>query len=443
MKQFLYIIAAMIAISSCTHQNSNYTKAIHDPVLFCKTVKELNNVVLENNFPPMIASRNYAYASIAAYECIAAGDKNYQSLAGQIKHLPAMKLPDTANVDFQLAAMLAFCKTGQAVTFSDGIINDYMDRLKHIADSAGMSAKMIAASQVFADSVSAHILRWSKKDNYLQLRSAPKYTVLQEEGRWVPTPPAYAQAIEPHWAEMRCMVMDSAAQFMPPRPPKCDLKDKNSTFFKAMMEVKNTGDSLTEEQKHIADFWDDNPGKTNVVGHVMFVTKKFSPPGHWMNITGIAAQKANADFAATVCAYAKTSIALFDGFISCWDEKYRSNYVRPETVINKKEFFPDWRPYIQTPPFPSYTSGHSTISAAAAEVMTEQFGDNLSFTDTSLLEFGIKNRTIKSFRLAAQEASISRLYGGIHYMFDMTEGNIAGRKLGEMIVTRLQMRKKP
>jgi PAP2 superfamily len=442
MKQFIYAFILLATFTSCNDDNSNYVKTIHDPLLFCKTVKQLNNVVLENNFPPMIASRNYVYASIAAYECIAAGDKNYQSLAGQIKHMPAIKLPDTAGVDFQLAAMLAFCKTGQAVTFSDGIIDDYMNNLKHIADSAGMSKKMIAASQLFADSVSASILRWSKTDHYAQLRSAPKYTVLQEEGRWVPTPPAYAQAVEPHWKEMRPMVMDSAAQFMPPRPPKYDIKDKNSVFYKAMMQVKTTGDSLTEEQKHIADFWDDNPGKTNVIGHVMFVTKKFSPPGHWMNITGIAAQKANADFAATVCAYAKTAIALFDGFISCWDEKYRSNYVRPETVINKKEFFPDWRPYIQTPPFPSYTSGHSTISAAAAEVMTEQFGNNLSFTDTSLLEFGIKSRTIKSFRGAAQEASISRLYGGIHYMFDMDEGNKAGRKLGELIVNRLQMRKK-
>jgi PAP2 superfamily len=443
MKQLFYGIAAMVAISSCTEKNSNYTNTIHNPVLFCKTVKQLNNVVLDNNFPPMVASRNYTYACIAAYECIAAGNSAYQSLAGQIKHLPALQLPDTANVDFELAAMLAFCKAGQAVTFSDGIIDDYIERLKHMADSTGMPAGMITASQVFADSVAAHILRWSKTDNYAQLRSAPKYTVIQEAGRWVPTPPAYAQAVEPHWAAIRPMVMDSAAQFMPPRPPKYDITNRNSPFFKAMMQVKNTVDSLTEEQKHIADFWDDNPGKTNVVGHVMFVTKKFSPAGHWMNITGIAAQKANADFAATVCAYAKTSIALFDAFISCWDEKYRSNYVRPETVINKKEFFPEWRPYIQTPPFPSYTSGHSTISAAAAEVMTEQFGNNLSFTDTSLLEFGIKNRTIKSFRDAAQEASISRLYGGIHYMFDMDEGNKAGRKLGEMIVSRLQMRRKP
>jgi membrane-associated phospholipid phosphatase len=132
----------------------------------------------------------------------------------------------------------------------------------------------------------------------------------------------------------------------------------------------------------------------NVTGHVMFATKKFSPSGHWMNIVGIASLKANADFNTTVAAYAKTAIAIFDGFISCWDEKYRSNYIRPETVINA-HFDQEWRPYIQTPPFPSYTSGHSTISAAAAEVMSDYFGDNMTFTDTSLLEFGIDNRVIK------------------------------------------------
>jgi len=205
------------------------------------------------------------------------------------------------------------------------------------------------------------------------------------------------------------------------------------------MEVKNTGDSLTEEQKHIADFWDDNPFKLNVSGHVMFATKKFSPPGHWMNIVGIAAKQAKADFNTTVAAYTETSIALFDAFISCWDEKFRSNSIRPETVINKY-FDEGWRPYIQTPPFPSYTSGHSTISAAAAEVMTSWFGDHLSFIDTSSLEFGIQSRRIESFRLAAKEAGMSRIYGGIHFRFDNVEGNKTGTKLGEMIVHRLKFK---
>jgi len=234
--------------------------------------------------------------------------------------------------------------------------------------------------------------------------------------------------------------MDSCSQFKPASPPKFDIKDKNSAYYKAMMEVKNIGDSLTTEQKFIADFWDDNPFKLNVSGHVMFATKKFSPAGHWMNIVGIAAEKAKADFSTTVAAYAETSIALFEAFISCWDEKYRSNEIRPETSINRY-VDQEWRPYIQTPPFPSYTSGHATISAAAAEVMTSWFGDHLTFIDTSSLEFGIPSRSIVSFRQAAKEAGMSRLYGGIHYRHDNDEGNKCGTMLGDMIVQKLKFKK--
>ena len=437
--KFISAVATMFfLITSC--QQKKYRNFTTDPVLYCKTVKQLNNVVLENNFPPMIASRNYVYANIAAYEVMVLGDNRFQSLSGQIKHLPAFPGVDTAGADLAYAALLAFCKTGEAVTFPEGSMQNYVDELDSMAAAAHMSNKMKKASRMIADSVANHILRWSKKDNYLQLRTAPKYTVTEEEGRWVPTPPMYAQAIEPHWMEMRPMLMDSASQFKPTPCPVYDVKNKSSQYYQYLLEVKKIGDSLTDEQKHIAEFWDDNPFKMNVSGHVMFATKKFSPPGHWMNIVGIAAKKAGADFSTTVAAYTETSIALYDAFISCWDEKFRSNCVRPETVINKY-IAPNWQPFIQTPPFPSHTSGHATISAAAAEVMTQWFGDHLSFTDTSSLEFGIKSREIKSFRLAAKEAAMSRLYGGIHYRFDNEHGTEAGTILGEFIVQRLKLKK--
>ncbi len=389
----------------------------------------------------MIATRNYAYANIAAYECVVAGDYNYLSLAGQIRHLPAMPKPEQGKkIDFHLAALFAFTKVGNAVTFPEGSMMGYYDELKTKAKDAGMPSVDLDNTIAFSDTIVATILNWSKKDNYAQTRSAEKYTVTNEEGRWIPTPPMYAQAVEPHWKEIRCLVMDSCSQFMPPHPPRFDINNKNSDYYKSMMEVKTIGDSLTDEQRHIADFWDDNPFKLNVSGHVMFATKKFSPSGHWMNIVGIAAQKAKADFSTTVAAYTETSIALFDAFISCWDEKYRSNEIRPETSINKY-VNEEWRPYIQTPPFPSYTAGHATISAAAAEAMTNWFGDHLSFTDTSSLEFGIKSRQIESFRLAAKEAAKSRMYGGIHYRFDVEEGNKCGKMLGEMIVQKLKFKK--
>lgn len=421
---------------SCSGNHENYTSRFTDPFIFNKTVKRLNDIVLENNFPPMIAARNYAYASIAAYECLVAGDSSLLSLSGRIQHMPVMPKVDKNDVvDFQLAALLAFVKVGNAVTFPEGSMMKHYAQLLKMADSLDVPGKVRKQTVAFSDSIASAILAWSKGDNYSETRGAPRFAVNDSTGRWVPTPPMYATGLEPHWMTIRPFALDSASQCMPGRPPLFSL-EKNSVYYTSLLEVKEAVDSLTDEQKHIADFWDDNPFKMNVSGHVMFATKKFSPPGHWMNIVGIAAHKANADFKATVTAYALTSIALFDGFISSWDEKYRSNYIRPETVINEK-ISGDWHPYIQTPPFPSYTSGHSTISAAAAEVMTSLFGDKMSFTDTSLLEFGIANREIKSFRDAALEASISRLYGGIHYRFDLDSGNAMGKRVGEIVVKKL------
>ncbi len=440
MKLF-FSIAGLCLLIGCK-QTDDYKKFTNDPLLYSKTVKKLNNVVLGNNFPPMIAARNYVYASIAAYECVVAGDASYQTLSGQIKHMPPMPKHDTTKpIDYSLAALLSFTKVGNAVTFPEGSMMDYYNELKEKADSAGMSSDMLENTISFSDTIVAAIMKWSKGDNYAATRGAERFTVRDEDGRWMPTPPMYASAIEPHWGKIRPMVIDSSSQFEIPRPPKFNVTDTSSSFYKAMMEVKNIGDSLTEEQKHIADFWDDNPFKMNVSGHVMFATKKFSPPGHWLNIVGIAAKAANADFNSTVGAYAITSIAFFDAFIRGWEEKYKSNYIRPETVINKY-VDQEWRPYIQTPPFPSYVSGHATNSSAAAETMTSWFGDQLSFTDTSLLEFGIRSRVIKSFRAAAAEAAMSRLYGGIHYRFDNDEGLKAGKQVGELIVSRLKLRVK-
>ncbi|HYM95204.1 MAG TPA: vanadium-dependent haloperoxidase [Chitinophagaceae bacterium] len=436
----IVILSVLFVLGSCKAKQKDYVNVFKDPLFFSKTVKELNNVVMQNNFPPIIASRNYTYACIAAYEVMVLGDNRFNSLAGQIKHLPAITPQDTTNVNFNYASILAFCKVGEAVTFPEGSMKDYLNKLDSIADESGMSSAMKKATKQLADSVANHILRWSKKDNYAQTRTAERYQITAEEGRWVPTPPAYLQALEPHWREIRTMVMDSATQFIPSRPPVFDMKNKNSKYYQEVIAIKNMVDSLTDEQKHIADFWDDLGTRMIVEGHVMFTAKKFSPPGHWMNIVGIAAQKANADFSTTVYAYAKTAIASFDAFIQCWDEKYRSNAVRPETVINK---YLDvaWRPYLQTPPFPEYTCGHSTCSAAAAEALTSVFGDNLAYTDSSELEFGIKNRSFTSFRQAANENSWARFYGGIHYHNSCVVASEYGKMVGDLVNERLKMKK--
>jgi hypothetical protein len=441
MSKFLVIACLVAGISAC-NTKKDYETIFKDPNLYCSTVYQLNTVVMGNNFPPIVASRNYLYANVAAYEVIAAGyPDQYASLAGQAKGLASVPRPAAGqSMDVEFAALLAFCKLGEAVTFPAGSMKEYVDSLKKMAKDHGMPAAVYDNSLIYADTVASAIMKWSKKDNYLQTRGAPEYTVMDTPGRWVPTPPAYASAMEPHWNTIRTVVLDSVHLFTAPPPYPFNIKDKNSVYYKELINSKNTGDSLTPEQAHIADFWDDNPFKLNVSGHLMFGTKKFSPPGHWMSIVGIASKKAKADFATTVCAYAKTAIALFDAFIECWDMKYTYNTVRPETVINKY-IDPSWRPHLQTPPFPEYTCGHSTCSSAAAEALTSVFGDNFAYTDTTEIEFGIKSRSFPSFRAAALENNWARFYGGIHFHHSCIVSTEYGRKVGALVVERLKMKK--
>jgi hypothetical protein len=435
-----FILTPVVFFTSC--KKPDYEKIFHDPNLYSRTVFELNGVVMGNNFTPVVASRNYAYATIAGYEVIAAGDSGkYKSLVGQLNGFNEVAKPQAGeHIDYPYAALLAFCKAGEAVTFPEGSLKYYTDSLHQLAVKHGMPADMIAGSEKYAKAVAISVMAWSKKDNYLKTRSESKFAINDSAWRWRPTPPGFSEAVEPHWSEIRTMVMHTAKEYSVPPPPAFNVVDKNSKYYKEVIYIKNTVDSLTPEQTHIADFWDDNPGKLNVSGHVMFITKKFSPPGHWLSIVGIGAEKTKADFNTTVCAYAKTAIALFDAFIESWTAKYIYKTARPETVINKF-FDPNWRPHLQTPPFPEYTCGHCTISAAAAEALTSVLGDHVAYTDTSELEFGVKNRSFKSFRDAANENVWARFYGGIHFHNSCVVSNHFGKIVGDSVVVKLLMKK--
>ncbi len=172
-------------------------------------------------------------------------------------------------------------------------------------------------------------------------------------------------------------------------------------------------------------------------GHLMFGFKKISPGAHWMGITGIAAMKAKKSFDETMFIYTCVSMGLMDANISCWDEKYRSNRIRPETAI-RRLIDPQWTPLLQTPPFPEYTSGHSVISASSAVILTHFFGDNFSFRDSVEVTYDIPPRSFKSFYQAAEEAAISRFYGGIHFMDAIEEGQQEGKKVGEWVLQKIK-----
>jgi hypothetical protein len=231
------------------------------------------------------------------------------------------------------------------------------------------------------------------------------------------------------------MALDSASQFMPPRPPVFS-KDTNSAFYKEAYEVFTVGKNLSEEQINIAKFWDDNPMVVEHSGHLMVGKKKITPGGHWMGIAAIAARQTKADPVKTAQGYAFTAIALYDAFIACWDEKYRSSVIRPVTIINEI-ISRDFVPFLQTPPFPEYPSGHSGITASASTVLAHLYGGSFAFQDTSDLRYIGMQRHFNSFQEAAAEASISRLYGGIHYRKGVEEGAKQGNKVGNQIIGRL------
>lgn len=412
-----------------------------DAELLHTAVHQLTSVIVYDIFSPPQSSRVYSYASIAAYETLRHGHPEYKTLAGQVNGLTLVPAPSAApdsQIHLPLAGVHAFMTVGKALTFSRG----RMDSLRLAMDErfrrGDIPEPVFKRSIAYGEKVADHILAWASKDHFPQTRGYPKYSVTSEAGRWVPTPPAYIDAIEPNWTSLRPFVMDSSSQFRPKPPLPFDTTAR-SPFFKQVKEVYDTSRQLTDTQREIAGFWDCNPYVMNVRGHAMYATKKITPGGHWMGIVGIAARKSGADLMRSSEAYARTAIALADGFISSWDEKYRSNLVRPETVINA--FIDEqWEPLLQTPPFPEYTSGHSVISTAAAEVLTDQFGDGLAFADSTELEYGLPVRSFTSFRQAAAEAAISRLYGGIHYRMAIEEGITQGRKVGELVVRRVNTR---
>lgn len=272
-----------------------------------------------------------------------------------------------------------------------------------------------------------------------------KFTVdTNDPARWQPTPPAYMDGIEPHWNKIRPLVLRSPDQFKPDPPPEFSM-DKESDFQKELVEVYEVTQEITQkgdesEEVQIAQFWDCNPYVSVTRGHLMFATKKITPGAHWIGITEIACRESQADFNKTVYAYTKSSIAMFDAFISCWDEKYRSNLIRPETLINQY-IDENWKPILQTPPFPEYSSGHSVVSGAASTVLTSIFGDDFGFADDTELPYGLPVRSFESFNKAAEEAAVSRLYGGIHYRAAIDKGLSQGRDLGSYVVQTLQMKK--
>ncbi len=440
MKIQYWSILTLVLVFACTGSSQEYKTRTADPEFLHRSIKEITDRIVYDIFSPPVASRIYAYVTVAAYEAVRHSDPDFASLAGQLNGLDSVPAPDASlEYCYPLASIQATLKVCKLLVFSEDKLEEFYQKMMTEFRETGMPEDVYDRSIDYGNKVADHIIAWASKDNYKQTRSFPKYSIQSNPATWKPTPPAYMDAVEPHWNKIRPFAIDSASQFVPNKPTPFS-SDKKSQFFQEATVVYETGKNLTDEQKAIAFFWDCNPFVMNVKGHVMFATKKISPGGHWINITRSVCTKEKSDFVHSAEAYVKVALALADAFISCWDEKYRSNLIRPETYINQY-IDEDWVPLLQTPPFPEYTSGHSVISNSASVTMTGIFGDNYAFTDSTEVEFGMQSRSFKSFYQASDEAMISRMYGGIHYIPACEIGKIQGRKVGNYLLEKIKTRK--
>jgi hypothetical protein len=337
--------------------------------------------------------------------------------------------------DWLIAGTTAFYKTAYALVFSKDMFGQGFDSIQMEIYKMAIPKDIYTRSVKFGEEVARAILEWAKEDKYGYTRTLPRFTPGKEVGLWQQTAPDYMEAVEPYWNRIRPMVLQKPDQFLLPSPSRYNSPE----FVTEVREVYETSTHLTREQAAISDFWDCNPFATQTIGHLMYSIKKMSPGGHWIGITGVAVRKRRQELVQSLYSYSLVSIAIFDAIIACWDEKYRSNYIRPITAI-QLSLSQTWNPRLQTPPFPEYPSGHSVISNAAAVVLTHLYGDQFNYTDDTEKPYGLPQRSFKSFFDAASEAAISRLYGGIHFRRAIENGRLMGRLVGDYIIGKLDNR---
>lgn len=398
---------------------------------------QLTQVIIADIFTPPVCSRIYAYTNIAAYEAMRYGNKNYPSYAGKLNGLQPLPLPvQGKEYSYPAASVIAFLTVAQKIVFDANAIKEMEKEYLQQLQSFHINGELLDSSVAFGRAVGNHIIAWAAQDGYLQRNAQPAYIVTKEAGRWQPTPPNYTDAIETNWKTLRPLALSSCTQFKPLPPTKYDTT-KGSPFYKEVYQVYHQIQHPNESDSAIAWYWDDNPNTSVTNGHISYFQQKNSPAGHWIHIACSVAQQEKYDAMKTVSLISKTAIALYDAFISCWDAKFTYNYVRPETFINQY-IDKDWMPLIQTPPFPEYPSGHSVASSSAATVLTQMVGENYVFTDSAEVAYGRPARRFNSFYEAADQASISRLYGGIHFLTAITNGKEEGRKVGRYVMVKLK-----
>ncbi len=400
-----------------------------------KVMRDWYRLILElvrhtPTYSPPVASRAFGYLGVTAYEALAAGDTTMTSLAGQLNGLTPVPQREKG-VAYDEAVVMQAALSSAAREFFGNTGPTGQRALKRMTEklssevSAGLAPDLVARSEAYGRSVTAHILAWSESDGGAKIENMGfplEFTLNKGPSHWVPTSLINQQQLPllPKWGENRPFVMQSG-NACPLPPPPAYSEEKGSDFYKEAFEVYETVKNLTPEQRAVARFWSDDPMLSP------------TPPGHWMVIGLKILDDRKASAAEHADLLARLGVTLADAFIGCWHSKFEYDLLRPVTYI-KRVIDPKWEPVLITPPFPEYPSGHSTQSGAAATVLTAFFGENFAFTDSTHEKDKLPNRSFKSFWDAAQEAGISRLYGGIHFRAAIDRGLDQGRCIGEKAV---------
>jgi hypothetical protein len=398
----------------------------------------MSAIMIHDVTNPPLAARFFAYTCLAGYEVVSENDSSLPTMHGKLNEYPTIAKPGLLKgYETSLSAILCMMETSGKLQPSGFLMTEYEHRFIDSCRKIGFNDSVIDSSLSYARQISKKVLAYAKADKYDRISNYTRYTPPKKAGSWVPTPPVYMAPVEPYFNTIRSLTLDSPSQFLPQEPAVFSA-DKRSLFYHyAWLVYKEGGSGLTAEHRQIAGFWDCNPFAVENNGHMLIGIKKISPGAHWMGIAGIACGKANKSFSETMGIHTAVAIGLMDGFICCWDDKYRTNRIRPETAI-RRYIDPNWKPLLQTPPFPEYISGHSVISAASAIILTRYFGDHFHYTDNVELKFGIKPRSYTSFIHASDEAAMSRFWGGIHFKDAIEKGIVQGRRVGNLVLDKLK-----
>ncbi len=393
-------------------------------------------------FSPPVAARALGYLGLTLYEATAAGMPQHQSLAGQLNELASLPQPQPDEpLHWPTVANAAMATMTRMMVSNASAENksriDLLERslpltlAQDFAPSV-LSEEMRNRSQTFGKLMAMAIMTWARTDGGHEAwgplrRSQQNYVPPSGDGKWVATPPAFAQPLLPWWGQVRPFALASSDACAAPEPPVySDAPD--SVFFKAAQEVHQISTQATAEQRQFALYWADDPGKTP------------TPAGHWAFIATDVLKARKATLAQAAQTYAPLGIAMADAFVAAWQTKYSLNVQRPVTTV-QQAIDSSWVPSLMhTPPFPEYPSGHSVQSSAAAKVLSHVFGAQTAFVDNTHNDRGWGPRSFSSFEAAAQEASLSRLYAGIHFRFGVTGGQVQGNCVADKV---LQLAFKP